>query len=196
MRQAELVRDTKETKISLTLNLDGKGVCDSNTGVGFLDHMLTLFARHGAFDLAVTCDGDLHVDFHHTVEDVGIVLGRAFSQALGEMRGIARYGSFLLPMDESLVLVAVDISGRSHLGYDLRIPADKVGVFDTELVQEFFLGFVRSLGATLHLKQMEGSNSHHIIEAAFKGFGRAMKQAVAIDASLEGEIPSTKGTLR
>ena len=196
MRQAELGRDTKETKISLTLNLDGKGVCDSNTGVGFLDHMLTLFARHGAFDLAVTCDGDLHVDFHHTVEDVGIVLGRAFSQALGEMRGIARYGSFLLPMDESLVLVAVDISGRSHLGYDLRIPADKVGVFDTELVQEFFLGFVRSLGATLHLKQMEGSNSHHIIEAAFKGFGRAMKQAVAIDVSLEGEIPSTKGTLR
>jgi len=196
MRIAEITRNTTETQIHLTLDLDGNGSCTCDTGVGFLDHMLTLFARHGHFNLDIHCTGDTGVDCHHSAEDLGIVLGRAFAQALGEMRGICRYGSFLLPMDETLVMVALDISGRPHLGYALEIPTQKVGDFDTELVEEFFLGFVRSLGATLHLRQMAGGNSHHIIEAAFKGFGRALAQAVAVDPLLGDAVPSTKGTIK
>lgn len=196
MRQSAITRDTTETQIELTLNLDGTGRCECATGAGFLDHMLELFARHGRFDLSVRCTGDSRVDFHHTTEDVGIVLGRAFAEALGEMRGVARYGSFLLPMDEALVQVAVDLSGRAYLAYKLAPPTQKVGNFDTELVQEFFLGFVRSLGATVHLTQLAGENSHHIIEAAFKSFARALAQAVAVDSAIGDAIPSTKGTIR
>lgn len=196
MRQADITRNTKETQIKIAINLDGKGTLDGKTGVGFLDHMLELLAHHGRFDMNIYAKGDVQVDFHHTVEDVGITLGKAFTEALGDMRGITRYGSFILPMDESLVLVSLDFSGRPHLAYDLQIPAQKVGDFDTELVQEFFLGFCRAAGLTLHLKQLAGDNSHHIIEAAFKGFGRALKQAVAIDPSSADEIPSTKGMLK
>lgn len=195
MRTAEIVRTTKETDIRLSLNLDGTGRSEVSSGVGFLDHMLTLFAKHGRFDLKLTCDGDTYVDDHHTVEDIGIALGQAFEQALGEKRGIIRYGSFILPMDETLILTAVDISGRSYLNYDLHIPTQKVGTFDTELTEEFFLGFVRNANLTLHIKQLEGRNSHHIIEGAFKSFGRTMKQAVAIDEAFRDEIPSTKGVL-
>ena len=195
MRCAEINRKTNETDIRLSLNLDGTGKSAIDTGVGFLDHMLTLFARHGRFDLTLNCDGDTYVDDHHSAEDIGIALGQAFSQALGEKRGIIRYGSFILPMDESLILTAVDISGRAHLNYDLHIPTQKVGTFDTELVEEFFLGFVRNANLTLHVKQLEGKNSHHIIEGAFKSFARSMKQAVAIDAAFCNEIPSTKGVL-
>ena len=195
MRTAKITRNTAETKIELSLALDGKGRSEIATGCGFLDHMLTLFASHGRFDLCVECKGDTYVDDHHTVEDIGIALGQAFSQALGEKRGIIRYGSFILPMDESLILTAADISGRAHLNYDLHIPTQKVGTFDTELVEEFFLGFVRNADLTLHIKQLEGKNSHHIIEGAFKSFGRSMKQAVAIDAAFRDEIPSTKGVL-
>ena len=195
MRTAEIKRTTKETDIALSLDLDGTGKSEINSGVGFLDHMLTLFAKHGRFDLTLTCNGDTYVDDHHSVEDIGIALGQAFSQALGEKRGIIRYGSFILPMDESLILTAADISGRAHLNYDLHIPTQKVGTFDTELVEEFFLGFVRNADLTLHIKQLEGKNSHHIIEGAFKSFGRSMKQAVAIDAAFRDEIPSTKGVL-
>ena len=196
MRDAKITRNTKETQISLSLTLDGTGRCDCDTGVGFLDHMLTLFASHGRFDLSVRCKGDTHVDFHHTVEDAGIALGQAFAVALGDMRGIARYGSFLLPMDEALVLVALDISGRMYVGWDVQLPTQKVGDFDTELVQEFMLGFARALGLTLHVRQLAGQNSHHIIEAVFKGLARALAQAVAQDARFSGEIPSTKGMLR
>jgi len=188
-------RTTAETDILLTLKLDGRGESSVKTGCGFLDHMLTLFARHGRFDLTVTCKGDTWVDDHHTVEDVGICLGQAFSQALGEKRGICRYGSMTLPMDESLLVAAVDLSGRSCLGYALEVPAQKVGTFDTELTEEFFLAFVRSCSCALHLRKLCGSNSHHIIEGAFKAFGRAMKQAVAIDPDFAQEIPSTKGVL-
>ena len=195
MRTATIIRNTQETQITLTLSLDGRGKADVATGCGFLDHMLELFARHGRFDLQVRCTGDLRVDAHHTVEDCGIVLGRAFAQALGELRGICRYGSMLLPMDEALVLAAVDLSGRDTLRYGLNIPTQKVGTFDTELVEEFFLAFVRNAGVTLHLRQLDGTNSHHIIEAAFKGFGRALAQAVAIDPKSAGEVPSTKGVL-
>ena len=195
MRCAEINRKTNETDIRLRLDLDGTGKSDIDSGVGFLDHMLTLFSRHGRFDLTLKCDGDTYVDDHHSAEDIGIALGQAFSQALGEKRGIIRYGSFILPMDESLILTAVDISGRAHLNYDLHIPTQKVGTFDTELVEEFFLGFVRNADLTLHIKQLEGKNSHHIIEGAFKSFGRSMKQAVAIDAAFRDEIPSTKGVL-
>lgn len=195
MRTAEINRKTNETDIRLKINLDGAGKSDIKSGVGFLDHMLTLFARHGRFDLELTCDGDTYVDDHHSVEDIGIALGQAFSQALGDKRGIIRYGSFILPMDESLILTAVDISGRAHLNYDLHIPTQKVGTFDTELTEEFFLGFVRNANLTLHIKQLEGKNSHHIIEGAFKSFGRSMKQAVAVDAQFKDEIPSTKGVL-
>lgn len=195
MRTSEIKRTTKETDIVLTLNLDGTGVSEINSGVGFLDHMLTLFARHGRFDLTLTCNGDTYVDDHHSVEDIGIALGQAFSQALGDKRGIVRYGSFILPMDETLILSAVDISGRSYLNYDLHIPTQKVGTFDTELTEEFFWGFVRNASLTLHIKQLEGKNSHHIIEGAFKCFGRMMKQAVAIDENFKDEIPSTKGVL-
>lgn len=195
MRSAEINRKTNETDIRLRLDLDGTGKSEINSGVGFLDHMLTLFARHGRFDLTLNCDGDTYVDDHHSVEDIGIALGQAFEKALGEKRGIIRYGSFILPMDESLILTAVDISGRAHLNYDLQIPMQKVGTFDTELVEEFFLGFVRNAKLTLHIKQLEGKNSHHIIEGAFKSFGRSMKQAVAVDTAFKDEIPSTKGVL-
>ena len=195
MRRAEIKRKTAETDIVLSLDLDGTGKTESATGVGFLDHMLTLFARHGRFDLAVTCQGDTRVDDHHSVEDVGIVLGEAFASALGDKGGITRYGSMLLPMDEALVLCAADISGRSMLRYGLTLPSARVGSFDTELAEEFFLAFTRSAGVTLHLRQLDGTNTHHILEAAFKGFGRAMAQACAVDPALGGEIPSTKGVL-
>ena len=195
MRTASIIRKTTETDIQLTLTLDGEEKSCIDTGCGFLNHMLELFARHGGFGLAIACKGDTQVDDHHTVEDVGIALGEAFKQALGDKRGITRYGSFLLPMDEALVLVALDISGRCTCCCDLQLPAQKVGTFDTELVEEFFLGLCRSMGLTLHLKQLAGSNTHHIIEAAFKGFGRAMAQAVAIDARHANDVPSTKGLL-
>ena len=195
MRQSEIKRNTNETKIALTLDLDGVGKSKVATGCGFLDHMLTLFARHGRFDLDVSCKGDVEVDYHHTAEDVGICLGKAFAEALGEKRGIVRYGSMTLPMDETLVVAAVDLSGRAYLGYALDIPTEKVGDFDTELVKEFFFAFVRAAECTLHIRQLAGENSHHIIEGAFKAFGRAMKQAVAIDEAFADEIPSTKGAL-
>ena len=195
MRSAQINRKTNETDIRLTLNLDGTGKSNIQSGVGFLDHMLTLFARHGRFDLDLVCDGDIYVDDHHSVEDIGIALGQAFEQALGDKRGITRYGSFILPMDESLILTAVDISGRAHLNYDLHIPTQKVGTFDTELTEEFFLGFVRNANMTLHLKQLEGKNSHHIIEGTFKSIARTLKQAVAIEERFKDEIPSTKGVL-
>ena len=195
MRNASITRNTAETQISLRLSLDGKGVQEIDTGVGFLDHMLTLFAAHGRFDLAVTCRGDTNVDDHHSVEDVGIALGQALRQALGDKRGVRRYGSMLLPMDEALVLCAVDLSGRACLRYGLEIPTEKVGTFDTELVEEFFLALCREAGLTLHLKQLDGTNSHHIIEAAFKAFGRALREAVSIDPGAADAVPSTKGVL-
>lgn len=195
MRTSEIIRNTNETKITLKLNLDGSGISSVDTGVGFLDHMLTLFARHGSFDLEVTCCGDTEVDDHHTTEDIGICLGMAFAEALGDMAGITRYGHIILPMDETLILCAADISGRSYLGYSLDIPTEKVGTFDTQLTEEFFLAFIRKVGMTLHLRQLSGTNSHHIIEGAFKAFGRTMKQAVSIDPSQAGRIPSTKGVL-
>ena len=194
-RQAEIERNTRETQIRLTLDLDGTGKGQIATGCGFLDHMLELFARHGDFDLTVTCRGDTHVDYHHTVEDVGIVLGQAFTKALGEKRGICRYGQFLLPMDESLVLCAVDLSGRDALGWALDLPTAKVGDFDTELAKEFWLGFVRNCPCSLHVRQLAGENTHHILEAAFKGLGRTLRMAVDPDPRHPGEIPSTKGLL-
>ena len=193
MRTSEITRNTAETKITLKLNLDGTGKSQIDTGVGFLNHMLTLFAAHGKFDLTVTCSGDTEVDDHHSVEDIGICLGQAFQQALGDKRGITRYGSFLLPMDEALILSAVDISGRSCLCYGLDIPTEKIGAFDTELVEEFFLGFTRNCPMSLHLRQLAVTNSHHIVEGAFKSVGRALKAAVALTGS--DEIPSTKGVL-
>lgn len=195
MRKAEIARKTNETDIKLTLELDGTGKSEISTGCGFLDHMLTLFARHGRFDMSVSCKGDRYVDFHHTVEDIGIVLGDAFRKALGDMRGIVRYGSMILPMDEALIMTAVDISGRPHLSYGLEIPAQKVGEFDTELTEEFFLGFVRHAGMTLHIKQLAGTNSHHIIEGAFKSAARSLAAAVKIEEAYKNEIPSTKGVL-
>jgi imidazoleglycerol-phosphate dehydratase len=195
MRTADVTRKTAETDIVLSLCLDGTGKAEIDTGVGFLDHMLTLLAVHGRFDLAVRCAGDTRVDDHHSTEDIGIALGEAFRQALGDKRGICRYGSMLLPMDEALVLCAVDLSGRSTLRYDLQLPAQKVGTFDTELVEEFFMAFTRAAAVTLHLRQLDGTNTHHIIEAAFKGAGRALRQAVAIDPAAGDAVPSTKGTL-
>lgn len=195
MRYAEIQRKTKETDILLTLNLDGTGKSDIDTGCGFLNHMLTLFASHGRFDITVKCIGDTDVDFHHTVEDIGICLGQAFEKALGEKRGITRYGHFILPMDEALILTAADISGRCCLCYDLDIPAQKIGSFDSELVQEFFLGFVRNCQMSLHIRKLEGTNSHHIAEGAFKSVARTLKAAVAIDNAAKNEIPSTKGVL-
>lgn len=195
MRTADISRKTAETQITLSLCLEGTGKGDIQTGCGFLDHMLTLFARHGRFDLKVRCQGDTWVDDHHTVEDVGICLGKAFQQALGEMRGITRYGSFILPMDEVLMVCAVDLSGRAHLGWQVELPTEKVGTFDTELGKEFWLAFVRSCPSAVHLKQLAGENSHHILEAVFKGMGRALRQAVAIEPGKENEIPSTKGLL-
>lgn len=195
MRVAEINRKTNETDIKLKLNIDGKGKSEINTGCGFLDHMLTLFASHGRFDLSVECVGDTFVDFHHTVEDIGIVLGTAFSEALGNKKGITRYGSTILPMDETLILSAVDISGRANIEYDLNIPCEKVGDFDTELTQEFFISFVRNSAMTLHIKQLNGSNSHHIIEGTFKSVARSLKTAVSIDSCYADEIPSTKGVI-
>ncbi len=195
MRKASINRTTAETKISLSLNLDGMGVNEIHTGVGFLDHMLCLFAAHGRFDLSVQCAGDTNVDNHHSVEDIGIALGQAMRQALGEKRGIRRYGNMLLPMDEALVLCAVDLSGRCCLRYGLKIPTEKVGTFDTELVEEFFMAFCREAGATLHLRQLDGTNSHHIIEAAFKAAARALREAVSIDPGAADAVPSTKGVL-
>ncbi len=193
-RTAEIARTTAETDISLSLALDG-GAVAVDSGCGFLDHMLTLFARHGRFGLTLRCKGDTNVDYHHTTEDVGIVLGQAFAEALGDKRGIRRYGSMLLPMDEALILCAVDLSGRAYLGYELNVPTQKVGDFDTELAKEFFWGFARSAACTLHLRKFAGENSHHILEGAFKAFGRAMREAVAIDDACRDEIPSTKGML-
>lgn len=195
MRTAEIKRKTAETDIFLKLNLDGTGTSDCRTGCGFLDHMLTLFAKHGRFDLTVTCVGDTHVDYHHTVEDVGICLGKAFAQGLGDRKGIIRYGDTTLAMDESLILTAVDISGRGACYCDLKIPTEKVGDFDTELCQEFLIAFARDAGLTLHIRQLAGSNSHHIIEGTFKSLARSMKKAVAIDKAFANEIPSTKGVL-
>ena len=195
MRKSEIKRDTAETKIALTLDLDGTGKSDIATGCGFLDHMLTLFAKHGRFDLTVDCDGDIDVDDHHTVEDIGICLGNAFSEALGDKKGIIRYGSFTLPMDEALIMCAVDISGRDYLAYRLEIPTEKVGTFDTELVEEFMLAFTRNAGLTLHIIQLSGTNSHHIIEGTFKCLARTLRQAVNIDEKFKDEIPSTKGVL-
>ena len=195
MRTATCNRKTAETEISLSLNLDGSGRSEINSGVGFLDHMLMLFARHARMDLALICTGDTVVDDHHSVEDIAIALGEALKTALGEKRGIARYGSELLPMDEALVLCALDLSGRSCLRYTASIPSQKLGSFDTELVQEFFTALSRTAGMTLHIKQLDGENSHHIVEAMFKALGRALKQAVAIDSAFADEIPSTKGVL-
>ncbi len=195
MRKSEIKRDTAETKISLTLDLDGTGKSEIATGCGFLDHMLTLFAKHGRFDLCVDCDGDIDVDDHHTVEDIGICLGMAFKEALGDKKGIIRYGNFTLPMDEALIMCAVDISGRDYLAYRLEIPTEKVGTFDTELVEEFMLAFTRNAGLNLHIIQLSGTNSHHIIEGTFKCLARTLRQAVNIDEKFKDEIPSTKGVL-
>ena len=195
MRTSEILRKTAETDISLQLNLDGTGKSAIDSGCGFLDHMLTLLAKHARFDLRVTCKGDTYVDDHHTVEDIGIALGEAFSRALGDKKGIIRYGDTTLPMDESLILSAVDLSGRAYLGYALEIPTQKVGTFDTELVEEFWLAFVRNAACTLHIRRLAGTNSHHIIEGAFKSVARSLRAAVAIDAAFADEIPSTKGVL-
>jgi imidazoleglycerol-phosphate dehydratase len=195
MRTSTITRKTAETDIALTLCLDGTGVSSVDTGVGFLDHMLTLFARHGRFDLTVKCVGDRYVDDHHSVEDVGLCLGSAFAQALGDMKGIVRYGDIALPMDEALVLCALDVSGRSHLSYDVSLPGEKIGTMDTELVEEFLEAFVRRADLTLHLKQLAGTNAHHIAEACFKALARALKTAVTIEEAYKDEIPSTKGVL-
>lgn len=195
MRKAELERRTAETDIRLSLDLDGEGKSEVETGCGFLDHMLTLFARHGRFDLKVSCKGDTYVDDHHTVEDIGICLGDAFARALGDKRGIVRYGSCTLPMDEALILTAVDISGRGMLCYGLDIPTEKVGTFDTELTKEFWIAFARRADMTIHIRQLAGENSHHIIEGAFKSLARSLRTAVAIDGRFAQEIPSTKGVL-
>ena len=196
MRVANIKRTTKETDIELTLNLDGRGMSEVNSGCGFLDHMLTLFAKHGRFDLTLTCKGDVEVDFHHTTEDIGICLGQALKTALGDKKGINRYGDLILPMDEALILSAVDISGRSYLNLDLKLRAKRVGSFDTELVEEFFVAFTSNAGLNLHVKQLEGRNTHHIIEGTFKAVARSLKQAVAIDPAFADEVPSTKGVLQ
>ncbi len=213
MRYAEIKRKTAETDIILTLNLDGTGTSEINSGNGFFDHMLTLFAKHGRFDLNVACKGDTQVDFHHSAEDIGICLGKAFKEALGEMKGITRYGSIILPMDEALVLCtadvldnnfceddnvilcATDISGRSYLGLDLPLPSSRVGDFDTELVEEFLIAFVNNARITLHIKELAGKNTHHIIEGTFKALGRTLCAAVKINPEYQNEIPSTKGVL-
>ncbi len=195
MRQAHENRVTKETQVEITLVIDGTGQADIDINCGFMEHMLTLFARHGRFDLTVKAVGDVNVDYHHLVEDTGIVLGRVFDKALGDRRGIKRYGSFALPMDECLVISAIDICGRASVGYGLTIPAEKVGDFDTELVREFICGLARNMGASIHCHQLAGGDSHHVIEATFKGLARAIKEAVSIDTDYADEIPSTKGTI-
>lgn len=195
MRTANVTRKTNETDIRLSLNLDGNGLSEINSGCGFLDHMLTLFARHGRFDLKITCKGDIGVDDHHSAEDIGIALGKAFDEALGDKKGITRFGNTVLPMDEALILSAVDISGRGYLGYEMELPTEKVGTFDTELGAEFWLAFVRNANVTLHIRQLAGANSHHILEGAFKSVARSLRAAVAIDPAAANEIPSTKGVL-
>ena len=195
MRTYSINRKTAETDIQLSVNIDGTGKSEINTGCGFLDHMLTLFAKHARFDLEVSCKGDTYVDYHHTAEDIAIVLGSAISECIGDAKGINRYGHIILPMDESLILCAVDLSGRAYLNYDLHIPTEKVGDFDTELVEEFMVAFSRCAKMNLHLKQLDGTNSHHIIEGSFKALARAMKTAVEIDEKYKDEIPSTKGIL-
>lgn len=195
MRNATIIRKTNETDITLSLVLDGSGNSAVDTGCGFLDHMLTLFARHARFDLIVNCKGDTQVDDHHTVEDVGICLGQAFAEALGDKKGIVRYGDTILPMDEALILSAVDLSGRATLRYNLDIPAAKVGTFDTELAEEFWLAFTRSAACTLHIRQLDGANSHHILEGSFKSVARSLRAAVAIDPAFADDVPSTKGVL-
>ena len=193
MRTATIARKTAETDINLTLNLDGSGISEIHSGCGFLDHMLTLFARHGGFDLTLTCKGDTYVDDHHTVEDIGIALGQALAEALGEKRGIRRYGDRTLPMDEALILSAVDVSGRGGLYYALDIPTEKVGTFDTQLCEEFFIALAQNGGLTLHIRQLAGKNSHHIVEGCFKSVARSLRIAVKSDGT--DEIPSTKGVL-
>ena len=195
MRTATIKRKTNETDITLSLNLDGTGKSEINSGNGFMDHMLTLFAKHGRFDLTVLCNGDTNVDFHHSAEDIGICLGMALKEALGDMKGIIRYGTTILPMDESLILTALDISGRSYLKLDLPMRATKIGDFPVELVEEFFLAFTRHAGITLHINKLAGTNAHHIVEGTFKSFARSMKTAVKIDSEFANEIPSTKGVL-
>lgn len=195
MRTSNIKRLTAETDIELVLDLDGKGRSDIDTGVGFLDHMLTLFAKHSRFDLSLKCKGDIQVDFHHTAEDIGIALGQAFLEAIGDKKGITRYADTTLPMDETLILSAIDISGRSYLAYDAECPTAKVGDFDTELSEEFWQGFVREGKVTLHIKKLDGKNSHHIIEGIFKSVARTLRKATRIDPELEGEVPSTKGVL-
>ena len=195
MRNATIGRVTAETSISLALELDGKGESKIESGCGFLDHMLTLFARHGGFNLNLECKGDTYVDYHHTAEDVGICLGQALAEALGDKRGIVRYGAETLPMDETLILAALDLSGRAGLYYDMNIPTEKVGTFDTELAEEFWWAFVRNAACTLHLRKLAGSNSHHIIEGQFKAVARALRRAVSVDTAFAEDIPSTKGVL-
>ena len=195
MRRKKIVRDTKETQIILALEVDGTGAYEIDTGCGFFNHMMELFTRHGRFDIAIDCKGDTDVDYHHTVEDIGIALGRAFREALGDKKGIYRYGSMLLPMDEALILCAVDIGGRSSVNFDVEIPTQKVGDFDTELVKEFVLALAREMGLTVHIRMLAGENTHHIIEGIFKALGRALRQACAIEEEYADEIPSTKGEL-
>ncbi len=195
MRTSSITRNTEETKINLSLNLDGKGVSKIDTGCGFFDHMLTLFSKHSKIDLGVTCNGDINVDYHHTVEDIGIVLGKALLESLGDKKGINRYADTILPMDESLILTAIDISGRSYLGFDVLFPSEKIGDFDTELVEEFFMALVRTAEITLHIKKIAGENSHHIAEGVFKSFARSLRTAIAIDENFKDQLPSTKGVL-
>jgi imidazoleglycerol-phosphate dehydratase len=195
MRTSTIKRNTEETKIELSLNLDGKGESKIDTGCGFFDHMLTLFSKHSKIDLDVTCKGDINVDYHHTVEDIGIVLGKALLEALGNKKGINRYADTILPMDESLILTAIDISGRSYLGFDVVFPTEKIGDFDTELVEEFFMALTRCAEITLHIKKMAGENSHHIAEGIFKSFARSLRTAIAIDETFKDQLPSTKGVL-
>lgn len=195
MRKSDIKRKTAETDIELSIELDGQGLSNIDTGCGFLDHMLTLFASHGGFDLDVKCKGDVNVDYHHSVEDIGICLGQAFKNAVGDCKGIKRYGNMIIPMDETLILCALDVSGRAYLAYDLKIPNEKIGDFDSELIEEFFLGFVRNAGVTLHVKQLDGRNSHHIAEGAFKAFARALGEAVEVDKKRSDKVPSTKGVL-
>ncbi len=195
MRRKKIVRDTKKTQTILALEVDGTGAYEIDTGCGFFNHMMELFARHGRFDIAIDCKGDVDVDYKHTVEDIGIALGRAFYEALGDKKGICRYGNTALPMNEALVLCAVDISGRCSVNFDLDIPAQKVGDFDTELVREFVSALAREMGLTVHIKKLAGENSHNIIEAVFKGLGIALRQACIIEEEYADEIPSTKGVL-
>lgn len=195
MRISEITRTTNETDISVKLFIDGTGKGKIDTSIGFFDHMMTLFKSHGKFDLNISCKGDVWVDYHHSCEDIGIALGEAFAKALGDKRGIKRYSHIILPMDEALIMCAVDISGRAHLSYDAETPSEKIGNFDCELVREFFEGFVRASNITLHIKKLAGENSHHIVEGIFKAFARVMAEACEIDERASGEIPSTKGVL-